>query len=41
LPDDVASRIDFDDAIVELIGDEDIAGLIECAGILSYREVGG
>src|SRR5258708_7211089 len=32
LPDDVASRIDFDDPIVELVGNEDIAGLIEFAG---------
>src|SRR3989441_5823100 len=31
LPDDVACRIDFDDAIVELIGDEDVARLVEFA----------
>ncbi len=37
LPDDVASRIDFDDPIVELVGNEDIAGLIEFAGTPSLR----
>jgi len=29
LPDDVPRRIDFDDAIIELIGDENVAGCIE------------
>src|SRR5258707_11250177 len=29
LPDYVAGGIDFDDAIIELIGDEDVAGMIE------------
>src|SRR5260370_20274616 len=38
LPHDVASRIDFDDAIVELIGDEDVARMIEFLGTLHLRD---
>src|SRR6266446_4700896 len=37
LPHDIATGVDLDDAIVELIGDEDVAGLVEFAGTLPLR----
>jgi len=36
LPNDVARRIDFNDTVIELVGDEDVAGFVEF-GTLSGR----
>src|SRR6266446_8086737 len=38
LPHDIATGVDFNNAIVELIGDEDVAGLIEFARTPSLRD---